>query len=164
MLLAKLYQKEGREKKVLETWNSFFDNVPEKSHWIFNDLEQYLYDLNRYHELLGIYQNLARRNGAHKASAQMALARHYYKIGKKELAQETILAIQNSSPDKKSALKGLIRYYLEVDKNESTLSKIHMLLADFIKYKEFICNQCKAKSREAEWHCPECGAWDSYSP
>ncbi|MBF0429865.1 MAG: hypothetical protein HQK83_01195 [Fibrobacteria bacterium] len=164
ILLARIFRKQKKDKKVLEIWNAFLENIPEKSPWIFNEMENYLYEINRYHELLGIYQGLVRKAGPHKTASQLALARQYYKIGKKDLAHETIVSVLEEPENKEFALKELIRYYLEVEKNEATLSKIHSLLTEYVERKSFSCQKCGALSKEAEWHCSECGAWDSYAP
>ncbi len=160
--LARLYRSEKTEKKVLEVWSELLNLVPEKSPWIFQEMENYLYEINRYHELLGIYQKLSRKDGPHRMATHLALARHYHKIGEKDKAHEIMVKLQETSQDKDKALKELIRYYLEVDKNDETLTKIHSLLGEYANANLFTCANCGATSRVTVWHCSDCGAWESY--
>ncbi|MFC1584615.1 hypothetical protein ACFL5V_03600 [Fibrobacterota bacterium] len=163
VLLARLYREEGKNDLVLETWNQLMKEVPEKSIWIFQEMEEFYFELHRYQELLGLYQALCRREGTHQAAAGFALARLYHKTGRKDLALETITRAHRENSSKENGIKELIRFYLEVDKTDAILKRISSSLDDFIGRNGFFCKECHAQSEEIEWHCPECGAWESYT-
>jgi lipopolysaccharide biosynthesis regulator YciM len=164
ILMARYYRNENKRKKVLEAWDNLLERTPEKSPWIFGEMEQYLYEVNRYQELPGIYLALCRRKGNHQTAARLALARHYYKTGKEDEALNTVQEIKSKKIDKDMAVNELIRFSTEVDSKESSLKPIYSLLTSSLIMENFTCSRCGATSKAAEWHCPECGAWESYLP
>jgi lipopolysaccharide biosynthesis regulator YciM len=162
ILLAKHFHSMGKTTKVLENWGLLIKEAPEKSPWIYSDMEKYLYELNRYNELLDIYKSLVRKKGPHETTAKLALAKQYFKRGEKKLAYEVLMSMRDQDIVKKITLKELIQLMLMADQEEKNVLKIQELFNSLLSLKSFVCKKCGRKSKEAEWHCPECGAWDSY--
>ncbi len=164
VLLARQYRQEGKNDKVLECWENLLDYAPEKSVWVFKEIEEYLFEINRYDEILPIFQKLSRKEGKHQPAAITALARQYYKTGQKDLAAETILQLVDHVTDIEELLRELITYYLQIEDNGRILIKIQEILQRGNAFFIYICSSCGQKLETAEWHCPQCGAWDSFNP
>ncbi len=162
MLLARLYREEQKPEKVLECWAQLLDNAPEKSPWILPEIEQYLYEINRYHELLGIYQKLVRQSGSHQTVAKLGLFKQYLKLGEKEEALDTLKSIESHKLSKQETLRELLRFSLENQSGNQPYPELKSALAQLPDIFTYSCQSCGRISKEPEWHCPDCGHWDSF--
>ncbi len=164
MYLARLYREQNKKKKIFQTWELLLENVPEKAPWVFQEMESYLYQEKEYDKLLGIYQNLSHIEGKHEWSTHLALARHYRKMGKPELAKESIEKLYQFQGDIHYTLKDLISCIQGIGEQELTPdSPVFTLLSQYFENQSYVCSACQHKQNTPEWHCSQCGAWNSYS-
>ncbi|NQY74700.1 MAG: hypothetical protein HRT90_08055 [Candidatus Margulisbacteria bacterium] len=162
-MLARLYRSENKPQKVLDTWSEFLDHIPERFSWIYSDLEEYLYEINRYHELIGIYQKLIRQPGSHRYIAHLALLKQYLKVGQKKEAIAIFNKIKDEKPNKSDSLKEFMRYSLQTQNNDSDLSEFNSMMSSISNLLQYSCKECGTESGTPEWYCGTCGAWESYS-
>ncbi|MCS7258054.1 MAG: tetratricopeptide repeat protein [candidate division WOR-3 bacterium] len=78
ILLGKYYYRKQETELAIKIWDEFLSYYPEKHYLVSKDLEQALYDLNRYDEIIKRYQELINRIPT-DLSLYFALAQIYEK-------------------------------------------------------------------------------------
>jgi lipopolysaccharide biosynthesis regulator YciM len=96
VLLGKYYYQHQEIAEAIKIWNEFLSYYPERNSEIRKNLEEAYYDLNRYDEIIEVYQSLLRRS-PDDISLYFALAKIYEK---KEDILSAIKVLEEMPPKK----------------------------------------------------------------
>jgi lipopolysaccharide biosynthesis regulator YciM len=109
-----------------------------------------------------IYERISSENPKN-IYALFPLAKIYEKKGMIESAIEKYKQILDIDPNFLSAKLSLARLYQEEGYSEKSIDLLDGVIESLPPtHKEFICNQCRYKSPEPLWKCPQCGKLNSF--
>ena len=162
-LLAVLYRESESFKNIVEIWSQFIKNAPEKAYWIFMQMEDYYFDNNQFDKLRETYVQLGEQDGPHQFYALLALSKYFQKVGDKTQVSQNIRHACEIYRGSDTVLKNLTATYLVVHKRAQDMDSANDLFLSFITDKYYVCQTCRRSQKNPEWHCTQCGSWDSYT-
>ncbi len=156
------YIREGRIEDAVNTWKKLLDKNPAHSYLVFQMLADNLFELGRFGEIEQIYREVLRSH-PQNVHAYVALSKFLDKRGDQA---ESIAVLEDGldkNPESLWLRRRLIRIYGEL----GNLDRLRTLSRDTLsrvmkEAYEFTCTECGFVTREALWHCPKCGALDSF--
>lgn len=159
--LGEAYFRDERLEDAVECWKKLLDAVPSAGYLVFDKLERSLFELGQYGEMAEIYERISSENPKN-IYALFPLAKIYEKKGMIESAIEKYKQILDIDPNFLSAKLSLAKLYQEEGRNEKAIDLLDGVIESLPPaHKEFICNQCRYKSPEPLWKCPQCGKLNS---
>lgn len=161
---ARLYISEKKITQALEAWEQIFSTSPERSPWIFREMEDLLFESGRLDEAVDIYKELCHQKGPHVAYANIALARYYIKKQDHTLALEHLQEARAELPGLKIDFTELLDFYTHSINEAGGKRKLHHFVLQVLGQQSFTCRTCGHTKNENLWHCEKCGSWDSYTP
>ena len=156
------YIREGRIEDAVNTWKKLLDKDPAHSYLIFQRLADNLFELGRFGEIEQIYREVLRKH-PQNVHAYVALSKFLDKRGD----QAESIAVLEDGLDKNSESLWLRRRLIRIYGELGNLDRLRTLSRDTLarvmkESYEFTCTECSFVTREALWHCPKCGALDSF--
>ena len=156
------YIREGRIEDAVNTWKKLLDRDPAHSYLVFERLADNLFELGRFGDIEQLYREVL-RNHPQNVHAYVALSKFLDKRGDQA---ESIAVLEDGldkNPESLWLRRRLIRIYGEL----GNLDRLRTLSRDTLsrvmkEAYEFTCTECGFVTREALWHCPKCGALDSF--
>ncbi len=156
------YIREGRIEDAVNTWKKLLDRDPAHSYLIFQRLADNLFELGRFGEIEQIYREVLRKH-PQNVHAYVALSKFLDKRGDQA---ESITVLEDGldkNPESLWLRRRLIRIYGELGNLDRLRTLSRDILSRVMKEAyEFTCKECGFVTREALWHCPKCGALDSF--
>jgi lipopolysaccharide biosynthesis regulator YciM len=160
--LGEAYYRDERLEDAVEYWKKLLEVVPSAGYLVFDKLEKGLFELGQYGEVEEIYERVLSEDPKN-IYALFSFAKIYEKKGMNELAVEKYKQILDIDPDFLSAKLSLAKLYQEEGWNERSIDLLEGLIESLAPArKEFLCNQCRYKSTEPLWKCPQCGKFSSF--
>jgi len=160
--LGEAYYRDERLEDAVEHWKKFLDMVPSAGYLVFDKLEKALFELGQYGEMAEIYEKILSENPKN-IYALNSLANIHEKKGMIESAMEKYKQILDIASNFLSAKLSLAKLYQEEGRNEKSIDLLDSLIESLPPaFKEFACNQCRYKSPEPLWKCPQCGKLNSF--
>jgi len=162
LYLADSYIRENRLSDALTELKKFIKEVPSLSYLAFDRIKEILFEEGNFGEIEYIYNQLLENNPAIH-SIRFALADIYERKGALYKAIGLCKEELEKNPESGLARQYLIQYYARVgDKDAAVDLALEMVKDSLTENKQFSCSQCKFTSHQPYWHCPQCGAWNSY--
>lgn len=156
------YKRDKRLEDACKVWKEFTEKNPEWSHLAFERLKGALFDLGRYGEMEGIYQEVIGKNPKN-ISAYISLAELYRKEGRIEEAMDMVQKIIDKNPESLRARYLLTELFRQTGNPTAALEQaLKGLEMESSKADFFSCLNCGNESKEPLWYCPRCHVWNSY--
>ncbi len=160
--LGDSYVREERFTDAIKTWVEFVREVPRRSYLVFDRLQEVLYSMGSYSEIENILQELYQEN-LKNLDIVFTLADIRARKGELDIAVglcKSALEIDAGSTQAKSRL---VRLYDRKGDKEKALKAAVELAEQSVEVKhDFHCSVCNYHTDEVLWHCPKCGAWNSF--
>jgi len=154
-------RRENRDAEAFEVWANFTKKNPEYAHLAFDRIRDLLFDLGRYGEIELIYREVIARN-PDNFEAQLNLAELHMKQGDIEKAEQECRNLYEKYPGNKRCGLLLINILRHRKQDKEAFQKALELLRIETEETVYTCSGCGFKTKELIWHCPSCGAWDSF--
>jgi len=159
--MGEAYIKDQRPEDAITFWKKLLEIVPQCGYLVFDRLEELLFDIGSYNEMVAIYDNLLKKNPK-DIKALQSLATIYAKMGRLELAQQGYKGILDIDPGYLPAHLNLIKIYQERNQTDKAKAALEELSSRLGKRGEaYVCSRCGHKSEELLWRCPACKEWNS---
>ncbi|MBN1754630.1 tetratricopeptide repeat protein [bacterium] len=161
LYIGDAYQSEGDSESAIEWWLKLARNCPPEAYLVFDRLEAAFFARNEFEKIIGLYKDLHQKRPEDFKIVQ-ALTRIYDKKGDYEGA---IAAIRELGPvlNLPAKIKMLELYAISGKSKKELLDLVAEITEDFRRTDNyFYCANCGRSSEKPLWHCPQCGAWDSY--
>jgi lipopolysaccharide biosynthesis regulator YciM len=156
------YLREGRIEDAVNIWKRLLDRNPADSYLVFERLANNLFELGRFNEIEQIYRDVL-RTYPKNVHAYVALSKFLEKRGDRTEGIAVLEDGLDKNPESLWLRRRLLRIYGELGDMARLLALSKDLLSRVMKEAyEFTCSECGYVSRGALWHCPKCGALDSF--
>lgn len=165
---ALIYQGEyfytlGELEKAGANWRMVLENNPEYNFLIRDKIEAVYYELGKYEEVASVYSALLKKLPL-DPTLYVALAQIYEK--KEDIKQAISVLARAPMVGSRGYLAQLrlIALYLKdgaIKKGECVLNQLIEALASGSATLRFRCQACGFETKQFEWQCPKCWAWDS---
>ncbi len=161
--LGKLYHEDNRLDDAIKEWKKICSDMPEKSHFVFPELEKAWFEAGRFNDAERLYQDLlTSRNNAVNTGAGLALAEIYQKKGDYEsainvlkqleegpesyesVARKKIALLFNRGEFKQAAAEAL--GFLQEKNGKPTPTNGCIACNEFVATPEWICSECNHHS------------------
>jgi len=156
------YIREGRIEDAVNIWRRLLERNPAASYIVFDRLASNLFELGRFNEIEQIYRDVLRKH-PQNVHAYVALSKFLQKRGDRA---ESIAVLEDGlekNPESLWLRRLLVRVYGEQGDTSRLVTLTRDILARVMKEAyEFTCSECRHVTREPLWHCPKCGALDSF--
>jgi lipopolysaccharide biosynthesis regulator YciM len=160
--LGEAYLRDEKLEDAVEYWKKLLELVPSVGYLVFDKLEKAMFELGQYGEMTEIYEKILSENPKN-IYALFSLAKIHGKKGMIESAIEKYRQILDIDPNFLSAKLSLAKLFQEEGWSEKSMDLLEGLIESFSPArKEFVCNQCRYKSSEPLWKCPQCKRWNSF--
>ena len=161
--LGKSYLNEDRREDAVKVWTKFCRQNPQKSYFLYAELEKVLFELGRFADAENLYLDLLNQNPKN-LFAGLALARIYSKKGDHEHAQEIIQQMEEYFPDSVELLRFKIEYHYHRNqyKQAAAYAIDYFQTVHGSKDTIYECQKCKFKTETPLWLCPDCKAINSF--
>jgi lipopolysaccharide biosynthesis regulator YciM len=161
--LGKSYLKENRREDAVKVWTKFCRQFPQKSYFLYTELEKVWFDLGRFTDAENLYLDLLNQNPKN-LFAGLALARIYSKKGDHENALEIIQQMEEYFPDSVELLRFKIEYHFHRNQYKQAAAHAIEYFQTVYGSKETIyeCQECNFKTETPLWFCPKCKAINSF--
>ncbi len=162
--LGQSYAAEERFEDAAKIWTRLCNEVPEKAHIVYPELEKVWFEMGRFHDAEHLYQDQIRKN-KDSLRAGLALAEIYNKKGDYDNALEVINQLEENHPESPALLNKKIKFFF--DKGQYKQAANHSLT--FLKDHDgtitakYICTICQNSSNKPLWICPKCQNIDTYN-
>lgn len=160
LYLGDYYRVTGRSEDAVEIWGKFAETMPDISHYVFNRLEDVLYELGSFDSIEGLYETILALNPDNRR-AIYALAAIYEKRGDLNGAINLVQSILEKFPDSLGARQHLISYYHKLNDPRKAVQLALEIsgLKGPQRRDMHKCTECGYESPVPFWQCPECYAW-----
>ena len=156
------YRREGRNEDASKVWHDFTVKNPEFAFLAFNRLKDVLYDLGRYSEIEGIYQEIIQKKPK-DPTVYLNLAELYKKQDKMDQAIELCRTVLDTHPESPRARHLLVQFLHQKGDDALALEEaLQILNREMVKQLSFRCSHCGTESQEPLWHCPQCHRWKTF--
>lgn len=156
------YLREGRIEDAVNIWKRLLDRNPADSYLVFERLANNLFELGRFNEIEQIYRDVL-RTYPKNVHAYVALSKFLEKRGDRTEGIAVLEEGLEKNPESLWLRRRLLRIYGELGDMSRLIALSRDLLSRVMKEAyEFTCSECGYVSRGALWHCPKCGALDSF--
>lgn len=158
--LGDYYRVTGRNEDAVEIWGRFAETMPHLSHYVFNRLEEVLYEIGSFDSVEGLYKTILELNPDNRRAAY-ALAAIYEKKGDLHGAIHLIQDILERYPDSLGARQHLVTYYYKLNDQRRAVQLALEIAALKGPQKRDVhrCADCGYESQTPFWKCPECHSW-----
>lgn len=160
MRIGDAYYAENRTDDAVEWWTKFTDKFPKIAWVAFERLERAAYDQGDFGRMIAFYANFSIKN-PDIPEVFIALAELYKRMGR---IDDAIGVLQNLSTEQtiETEIK-LLNLLLQRDSSDPNIKGLaERIEKRFDKRTIFECRKCGFESPDAVWHCPKCGAWESF--
>ncbi|MCD6115988.1 tetratricopeptide repeat protein [bacterium] len=154
-------RREGRDPEAFEVWATFTKKNPKYAYLAFDKIRDLLFDLGRYGETEIIYREVISRN-PDNFEAQLNLAELHMKQGDIERAAQECQNLYEKYPGNKKCGLLLINLLRHRKQDKEAFQTALELLKNDTEEAVYTCSACGFKTKKLIWHCPSCGAWDSF--
>ena len=156
------YIREGRTEDAVNIWRRLLERNPAASYIVFDRLASNLFELGRFNEIEQIYRDVLRKH-PQNVHAYAALSKFLEKRGDRA---ESIAVLEDGLEKNPESL-WLRRLLVRVSGEQGDTNRLVTLTRDILarvmkEAYEFTCSECRFVTREPLWHCPKCGALDSF--
>jgi lipopolysaccharide biosynthesis regulator YciM len=161
--IGKSYYHEERIPDAIQEWEKLCESVPQKSYFVFEDLEKAWFDLGKFKEAESLYKGILQRDPSN-IHAAIALSEIYYKKEDFDRAIHTLERISEEKPDDPR----LLGYRLQILSQKTQYKVASQLAQDYFQKNyqmadfQFICQECQYKTDEPQWICPQCKSLNSF--
>jgi lipopolysaccharide biosynthesis regulator YciM len=182
---------QGKMNAAVDKWKEVLGQKPELSFMVLDRLEKAFYEAGRYEDMVKVYEDLLRKSEVRgqrsepgiltsaisnltsavpspqspvfvDMSLYVALARIYAKKGDIAKAQSVLGRLP---PEKRSTIPVRLMA-ADLRLNQGSIEETRLELArieDQLARDRFRCSRCGfAAEGDYAWHCPQCGAWESF--
>ncbi len=162
--LGQSYLKESRLNDAVEAWKKFCQNLPEKAHIIFPELEKAWFELGQFAEAENLYQEML-SNKQNRLAAGLALAEIYHKKGEHDRALEVLNHIEEDQERPAPAV--VIKKAAVLFSKGQYKQAAHQLMANLNHNnrgaeRTYQCRVCQYRSKTPLWLCPGCQSLCSF--
>lgn len=160
--LGDSYVRAERFTDAIKTWVEFVRKVPHQSYLVFDRLQEVLYSMGSYSEIENILQELYQENSKN-LDIVFTLADIRARKGELDTAIGLCKSALEIDPGSIQAKLRLVKLYDRKEDKEKAL-KVAVELAEQsaeVRH-DFHCSVCNYHTDEVLWHCPNCGAWNSF--
>ena len=161
--IGKSYYHEERTADAIREWEKLCETVPQKSYFVFEELEKAWFDLGKFKEAERLYKEILQRDPSN-VHAAIALSEIYYKKEEYDRAIQILERISEEKPDDPR----LLGYRLQILTHKTQYKLASQLAQDYFQKNyqmadfQFICQECQYKTDEPQWVCPQCKSLDSF--
>jgi lipopolysaccharide biosynthesis regulator YciM len=156
------YRREQRDEDAYHVWLNFIKENPDWAHLAFDRMNSVLFDLKRYSETEGIYQDVMSKKPKNP-TAYLNLIDIYKKRGKVGEALELCRQVIETNADSPRCRLTYIQLLQLKGKEGAALEEtIQYLSKETEKQSFYNCSVCGNTSKEPLWHCPQCKQWNTY--
>lgn len=156
------YIRESRTQDAVNIWKRLLDRNPADSYLVFDRLANNLFELGRFSEIEQIYRDVLRQHPKN-VHAYVALSKFLERRGDRTEEIAVLEEGLGKNPESLWLRRRLVRIYGELGDMDRLLVLSRDILARVMKEAyEFTCSECSYVTREALWHCPNCGALDTF--
>ncbi|HEX9652957.1 MAG TPA: tetratricopeptide repeat protein [bacterium] len=160
--LADSYRRENRNGDALQVLKEFVERVPSQSYLAFERIKDLLFEGGVFGEIENVYLEIIEIQ-PNNLMARLALAEIYEKKGELEKAILTCQDVLEKDASNEIAKKHLVRLYHKAGDDEKSVSQALDLIDESLRHKEmFQCKECRYKSSEPFWRCPQCLEWETF--
>ena len=161
--LGEIAEKSNELDEAIDRWKQVAVLSPQLADIVLEKLETTLYEKGRFSEIEKVYNDVrAARVGDEAAS--LSLAAFYKKQGRGEDAIELLEDYHTNHPDSVRAALLLTSLYSKYRDGEAVERFLDKSLKKSWQAQTFECGTCRFESEVMRWHCPQCNAFDSFSP
>jgi len=160
--LGDYYRDQKKFPKAIEIWEGVAERTPEYAFLTYKRLASSYYELGRYEEMEGIYQqNIERDPG--DLQTRLVLGDHYLRKGDLQQAINEFQQIVKAQPDCIEAHQKLGEAFLKAGNTAEVGQELKNLAQLFsTKYLFYHCRECGFESKNILWNCPQCRKWDTF--
>lgn len=161
--IGKSYYHEERVADAIVEWEKLCKNIPQKSYFVFEELEKAWFDLGKFKEAEGLYKAILKGDPSN-VHAAIALSEIYYKKEDFDRAIHILEQISEEKPDDPR----LLGYRLQILIHKTQYKVASQLAQDYFQKNyqmadfHFICQECQYKTDEPLWICPQCKSLDTF--
>lgn len=154
--LGNSYHREEKWGEAVDWWKRLGEQIPQKGFIGFKRLEEALYKLGRFEEIMAIYQRILEKEPGQRETI-LALVDIYEKKGKIDEAIGVCERFRGSSQE---VLPLLAKLYLQ----KGDLPRSQELIDELLQREErvYVCRWCGYRSEEPLWRCPQCQRWRGF--
>jgi len=155
-------RRENRQAEALSVYTNLTKKNPPFAFAVFDRVKDVLFELGRYGEIELLYKDVIARD-PDNFEAHLHMAELHMKQGNIERAEKECRDLYNRHPRSKRCGLLLISILRLKQEEREALRIAAQLLKNHIQSDMYTCSRCGHTSEEMCWHCPSCGAWDSFS-
>ena len=160
--MADSYLRDGRTEDALKGWKQLFAKNPHHAYLAFDQLENTLFDLDRFAELETIYRKLISES-PDNSRAVAGLAKFLHRKGETGEAVKLCQEGLEHRPESLWLRRNLFRFLaLEGRLEEAAEIGLEVLKMVTLEKEEFACGKCGQVAEKPLWRCPECQSWKSF--
>lgn len=155
-----LYARDKMPEAVAR-WKQVLGAHPDLSFMVRERIEKAFYESGKYEEIVKIYEDLIAQT-PDDAGLYVPLARIYAKKGDAARAQAVLNRVSARAQD--SPQVRLLKVELSLGQNDTGAALKELAQVESrLGTQDFRCQRCGyAMAGEFAWHCPQCGAWESF--
>jgi lipopolysaccharide biosynthesis regulator YciM len=152
---------QGKMPEAVAKWKQVLGAHPDLSFMVRERIEKAFYESGKYEEMVKIYEDLITKT-PDDASLYVPLARIYAKKGDAARAQAVLNRIPAKAQDDPVVRLLKVELHLGLSDTGAALKELAQVETR-LGTQAFRCNHCgHAVAGEFAWHCPQCGAWESF--
>lgn len=162
--LGQSYASEERFEDAAKIWTRLCNEVPEKAHIVYSELEKVWFEMGRFHDAEHLYQDQISKN-KNSIRAGLALAEIYNKKGEHDHALEIINQLEENYPDSPELLNKKIKFFFNKGqyKQAANQSLNFLQSCNGTAMAKYTCRICQNNSAKPLWICPKCQNIDTYN-
>jgi lipopolysaccharide biosynthesis regulator YciM len=161
--IGRSYYHENRTEDAIREWERLCESVPEKSYFVYEELEKAWFDLGKFKEAERLYKEILQKDPAN-VHAAIALCEIYNKKEDLDRALNILEKISELKPDDPR----LLGYRLQILTHKTQYKLAAQLSQDYFQKNyqmadiHFVCQECQYKSEVPLWVCPQCKSLNSF--
>jgi lipopolysaccharide biosynthesis regulator YciM len=162
LTLGNISERDNELDDAIDHWKQVALLSPQLAGTVLHKLERTLFERGRFSEIEKIY-NAVRRARSDDEAASLGLAAFYHKQGRAEEAIQLLEDYLSLHPTSVRARVLLTSLYARHRDPEMLERFVDESSKDSWRVSRFECASCHMSSDVMRWHCPRCGAFDSFS-
>jgi lipopolysaccharide biosynthesis regulator YciM len=162
LVLGNIAEGDHELDDAIDHWKQVALLSPPLAGTVLHKLERTLFERGRFSEIEKVYNAVRRARGDDEA-ASLGLAAFYHKQGRSEEAIQLLEDYLGLHPHSVSARVLLTSLYARHRDPEMLERFVDESAKESWRFSRFECRSCHLSSDVMRWHCPRCGAFDSFS-
>jgi lipopolysaccharide biosynthesis regulator YciM len=160
--LGDILERQGRSQEAAALWEHLAQTVPDRAYLAFDRLARAARTVGRPARFVELCEQLIARS-PQDWRARLALSGHHACAGRHRDAIELLLAALPCNPHGLAIHQAAWESLIALDLDPDLVRRYVALTREAVFYLDpHICLQCRYRSTELLWQCPQCRTWNSF--